>query len=498
MATTDDLSLIAEPETFQSLNPATGEVIDEFPVNDEDAVHAAVALGREAAPWWDELGFEGRRERLLAWKKTIARNLDSLAELMHRENGKPRFDAELEILFAIDHIDWAAKNAGKVLGLSKVGGSLFAIDHTAMVEYPPLGVVGVIGPWNYPVYTPMGSIVYALAAGNAVVYKPSEYTPAVGRWLANSFSTVVPERQVFSVVHGSGETGAALCRAGIDKLAFTGSAATGRKVMAACAETLTPVLMELGGNDAMVVDDDADVEAAATAAVWGSLQNGGQACISVERAYVTSGVYDRFVELVTEKAQKVRAGHTDDAHIGPITMPSQIDVIEHHLNDAIAKGARAVVGGTSSVRRPYVDPVVLVDVPDDALLLHEETFGPVLPIVRVADADEAIAKANDTTYGLAATVFGKRRGLEIARRLRSGMTSVNSYMTFAAVPSLPFGGVGDSGFGRIHGADGLKEFTRAKAIARKRLPGPTLVQNFERPTWVGGSLRRLLQLRHTR
>ena len=214
-------------------------------------------------------------------------------------------------------------------------------NQAATVEYQPLGVVGVIGPWNYPVFTPMGSIVYALAAGNAVVFKPSELTPGVGGWLAATFSEVVPEHPVLQVVTGLGETGAALCRAGVDKLAFTGSTATGKKVMAACAETLTPVVIEAGGKDAVLVDEDADIDAAADAAVWGACANAGQTCIGVERVYVHERVYDEFLARLVDKAKDLRAEDSPDAKIGPITMPSQLDVIRSHIDDAIARGGRA-------------------------------------------------------------------------------------------------------------------------------------------------------------
>ena len=212
---------------------------------------------------------------------------------------------------------------------------MLAANHAAYLEYQPLGVVGVIGPWNYPVFTPMGSIAYALAAGNAVVFKPSEFTPAIGAWLAAAWRAAVPDcEDAFQVVTGFGETGAALCRAGVDKLAFTGSAPTGRKVMAACAETLTPVLMELGGKDAMIVDDDADVVAAADAAVWGAMSNGGQTCIGIERVYATSAVYDRFVAEVTAQVQKLRPGSDDEASYGPMTMASQTGVVRRHVDEA--------------------------------------------------------------------------------------------------------------------------------------------------------------------
>ena len=485
-------------DTFDSTDPGSGVLVGTFGVDGPAEVLAAVARARTAAAWWQDLGCEGRARRLNAFKGILARGADEVCDLIHRENGKPHADAFTEVLLSLDHIAWAAGHAGRVLRPRRVPSGTLAMNHRAQVVYHPLGVVGVIGPWNYPLFTPMGSIIYALAAGNAVVFKPSEYTPAVGRWLADAFRTVVPEYPVLQVVTGYGPTGAALCAAGVDKLSFTGSAATGRRVMAACAENLTPVLLELGGNDAMVVDADADLDAAANAAVWGSLQNAGQACVSIERVYVHTAIYDRFVDKVALLASAVDAGSGEQAQIGPITMPRQVDVIARHLDDAIARGARAVVGSADAVHPPYVDPVVLVDVAPDSLILHEETFGPILPIVRVADADEAVAKANAGPYGLASAVFGKAHDDAIARRLRAGMTSVNSVVTFAMVPSLPFGGVGDSGFGRIHGPDGLKEFVRSQAITSQRFALPVELASFTRPARTLDVLKAVTRLRHGR
>ncbi|MGY1712757.1 aldehyde dehydrogenase family protein [Geodermatophilus sp. SYSU D00758] len=497
------MSLAAHPDTapppaatLESTDPATGEVVGRFPVADAAAVGAAVDRARTAAAAWAALGHDGRRRRLAAWRGHLARHLDELADLVHRENGKPHEDAVLEITLAVDHLAWAAAHARRVLGPRRVRAGLLAANHAASLEYQPLGVVGVVGPWNYPVFTPMGSIAYALAAGNAVVFKPSEHTPAVGVRLAESWRAAVPDLpDVLQAVPGDGVTGAALCRAGVGKLAFTGSAATGRRVMAACAETLTPVLMELGGKDAMIVDDDADVVAAADAAVWGAMSNAGQTCIGIERVYATEAVHDAFVAEVTRRVQRLEPGTS----YGPMTMASQADVVRRHVEDAVAAGGRIGAGGTGTGRT--VAPVVLLDVPETSAAVREETFGPTLTITRVRDAEEALALANDNPHGLAGAVFSRsrRRALDLARRMRSGMTSVNSVLTFAAVPALPFGGVGESGFGRIHGEDGLREFTRAKAITRQRVPLPVPLMSFGRPagaTAVLGWFVRLVHGRH--
>ncbi|ASW56438.1 aldehyde dehydrogenase family protein [Plantactinospora sp. KBS50] len=461
-----------------STNPASGALAGRFPIAGPEDVAAAVRRGRAAAAWWSGLGFAGRRARLLRWRALLANRMNELAQLCHLEGGKPVPDALIEIVSAIDHLDWAARNAKRVLGHHRVRSRLLVAEFSAHLEYQPYGVIGVIGPWNYPVLTPLGSIVYALAAGNAVVHKPSEYTPAVGQWLSDTFAEVVDEQPVFQVVHGLGEVGAALCRSGVDKLAFTGSTATAKKVMATCAETLTPVLLEAGGKDAMIVDADADVAAAAQACVWGALTNAGQTCIGIERVYAVEPVYDAFVSAVVERAGRLTVG--EDGDIGPITMPGQLDTIRRHIEDAVARGGRAVLGGPSAVQPPYVHPTVLVDVPEDAAAVREETFGPTVTIRRVRDADEAVALANALPYGLGGSVFGRRRAMAVARRLRGGMTAVNSTLTFVGMPSLPFGGVGDSGFGRIHGDDGLREFGRAKAITRRRGPSPLPAMTFER------------------
>jgi acyl-CoA reductase-like NAD-dependent aldehyde dehydrogenase len=485
-------------ETFDSLNPATSEVVATFPCHGQAEVDTMVAAAREAAAWWAGLGWKERRTRLLAWKSYLTRYMSRLAELVHTESGKPLADAKLEIILAVEHINWAARNAPKVLGPRRVRSGMLAFNHTATLEYVPLGVVGVIGPWNYPVFTPVGSIAYALAAGNAVVFKPSEFTPAVGGWLVSSFAEAVPERPVLQLATGLGPTGAALAGSAVDKIAFTGSAATARKVMATCAQRLTPMVAECGGKDALLVGAKADLDAAADAAAWGALSNAGQTCIGVERVYVAESVYHSFCERLADRMRAARPGDDREAAYGPMTMPSQAEVVENQIADALARGGRAVVGGLESVRRPYVEPVLLADVPEDALAVQEETFGPTLTVTPVADLVEGIRLANANRYALGSAVFdrGRKSAMAAARGLRSGMTSINSVTMFAAVPGLPFGGSGESGFGRIHGEDGLREFARAKAITRQRMKPPVTVTSFGRTDKDLGRLLLLTTLRH--
>jgi acyl-CoA reductase-like NAD-dependent aldehyde dehydrogenase len=471
-ARTDDRAVI------ESRNPATGEVLGTVPVHAEEEVRARVERARQAAAQWSKLGFAERRAALDDFRRALAARADDLADLIHRENGKPRIDGLMEVLLALTHLAHASARAEKVLAPQRVSAGILA-NFRAVIHYLPLGVVGVIGPWNYPLFTPMGSISSALAAGNGVVLKPSELTPLVGMELAAIAAASLGHPDLVQVVTGYGATGAALARAGVDKLSFTGSTATGRKVMAAAAETLTPVLMELGGKDAMIVAADADVDEAAEAAVFGALTNAGQTCISIERVYVAAPIYDRFVDRVVDLARSVRPGED----IGPMTRPEQVDVVREHVRDAVDRGARALVGGPDAVDGSFVSPTVLVDVTDDMRVMREETFGPVLPILRVADADEALRRANALPYGLGSAVFGKQNVRTLAGRMRAGMTAINSVLAFAGVPALPFGGVGESGFGRIHGDDGLREFVRVHSVAEARfgLPKSFDLMSFRQP-----------------
>jgi acyl-CoA reductase-like NAD-dependent aldehyde dehydrogenase len=464
--------------TFESHDPATGDVIGTYPVDSADEVNGAVQRARTAAASWAGLGFAERRRVLGAWRSELIRRSDELTSLVRAENGKPLADAMMELVVAAAHVDWASKHARRVLGRRRVSSGLLMINQSAWVEYQPLGVIGVIGTWDYPVFGPIGSAAYALAAGNTVVLKPSEWTPGVGKWLADSFGAIAGDQRIFQVVTGLGPTGEALCRSGVDKISFTGCPATAKKVMAACAETLTPVAIDGGGTDALLVDADADLDAAADAAVWGGMSNAGQTCIAIERVYVHEQVYDAFVAKVVGIAKNLRAG--DGQPIGPLTMPSQADTIRRHIADALEHGGKALVGGVDAVGDRYVQPTVLVDVPEVSAAVREETFGPTLTIAKVRDMDEAVQKANGTRFGLGGAVFSRTRGIELARRMRSGMTSVNGVLTFAGVPSLPYGGVGDSGFGRIHGPDGLREWSRSKAVTRQRFTSPVRTTTFTR------------------
>jgi len=466
-------------ERLSSYNPATGDVIGTVAIMSATDVDAAVARARTAAQTWATRSFAARNEELVAFRKAIAASADEVADILHRENGKPELEAYTEVMMALSHLQHASACAEHAMKPRKVSSGMLA-NFRATISYHPLGVIGVIGPWNYPLFTPMGSIAYALAAGNAVVWKPSELTPLVALEIEKIAKRTFALPDLLQVVTGAGATGAALAKAAVDKIAFTGSAPTGKRVMIAAAERLTPVLLELGGKDPMIVDTDADLAAAAEAAVFGGLTNSGQACISVERVYVADAIHDKFVEEVVKQVRELKVGG-DDGHLGAMTSPAQVKIVKDHLDDAIAKGAKVHTGGPDAISGSYIQPTVLTNVDHRMKIMVDETFGPVIPIQKVANVDEAVRLANDTTFGLGSSVFSKSRGRQIADKLRAGMTAVNAVMAFSGIPTLPFGGVGDSGFGRIHGDEGVREFTRIKSTAEQAFSIPINMMSFRQP-----------------
>ncbi len=478
-------------ERLSSYNPATGDVIGSVPIMTPAEVDAAVARARAAANVWATRSFAAREEELVAFRKALAESVDDLASIIHRENGKPELEAYTEVMMSLGHVQHAAARAEKAMAPRKVSSGMLA-NFRATVSYHPLGVVGVIGPWNYPLFTPMGSIAYALAAGNAVVWKPSELTPLIALEVEKIAKKTFALPDLLQVVTGAGATGAALAKAAVDKIAFTGSAPTGKRVMMAAAERLTPVLLELGGKDAMIVDSDADLEKAAEAAVYGGLTNCGQACVSVERVYVAEPVYDRFVDEVVKQVRDLKVGG-DDGHIGAMTSPAQVDIVRDHLNDAIAKGAKVLTGGPDAISGSYIQPTVLTNVDHRMKVMTEETFGPVIPIAKVKTVDEAVKLANDSKYGLGSSVFAGKAARKIADQLRAGMTAVNSVMAFAGIPTLPFGGIGESGFGRSHGDEGIREFTRVKSTAEQVMSIPLNMMTFRQPKDMPKRLRGMIK-----
>lgn len=489
--------------TVEVVNPATGERIDTVPALSGDQVTELVAGGRAAQPAWEALGFEGRGQILRRAQRWTLDNAERIARTIVAESGKTYEDAQgAEVAYCASAFGFWAKHAPRYLADERVrSASPFVLGRRLAVRYEPVGVVGVIGPWNYPLTNSFGDCIPALAAGNAAVLKPATLTPLTSLLMAEGLRQAGMPADVFQVAVGPGsEVGNALIDA-VDFVMFTGSTDTGRKVMERAARTLTPVGLELGGKDPMIVLRDANLERAANAAVFYSLQNGGQTCISVERVYVEEPVYEQFVGKVTEKMRAVRQGvpgGPGTVEVGAMTSPEQTEVVEAHVRDAVDKGARVVVGGE---RRDgggdFFEPTLLVDVDHTMECMREETFGPTLPVMRVADAGEAIRLANDSPYGLQASVWtGDRdRGEQVARRIESGVACVNDAQVNYLALELPMGGWKSSGLGSRHGADGIRKYARKQTLLVNRFAPDRDLHMFPyraRTTRLIGGLLKLL------
>jgi acyl-CoA reductase-like NAD-dependent aldehyde dehydrogenase len=459
-------------------NPATGEVIGHVDNLDAGRVKEIVDRARRAQPGWEALGFEGRARKLRDLRSWLVENRARVIDVLVREGGKTPEDAMLgDVWYVCDALGFWGRKAPKYLVDEKVKAhSPLLLGKKILVRYRPMGVVGVIGPWNYPLTNTFGDAIPALMAGNTVVMKPSEITPLTSLLVAEGAETVGFPDGVLSIATGGGETGAALVD-NVDMIMFTGSGRTGKKVMQSAAERLIPVSLELGGKDPMIVLSDADLERAANMAVQWSMSNSGQICMAVERVYVEEPVYDQFVSSVVEKVSALRQGAPGEPgriDVGAMTFPPQMEIIDRHVRDAVDKGAEVLVGGKRAEGPGrFYEPTVVTGVDHTMELMRDETFGPVLPIMKVRDADEAVRLANDTHYGLNSSVFTKdlAKGERIARRLEAGNACVNDALMNYLAQEAPFGGTNESGLGVRHGPQGIRKYCSQQTILITRF-GP--------------------------
>ncbi|WP_026910552.1 aldehyde dehydrogenase family protein [Patulibacter minatonensis] len=489
--------------------PADGHLVGEVPVQTTDEVRAIADRLRAAQPAWEALGFAGRARWLGLWRDWFLDNGERLAGIVQEETGKSWNDAGVEAPTAVEVINYYAEHGEAFLRTEhpKPHTKAMAIKQLSL-EYSPHRLVGVISPWNAPVGVPAFDVPGALMAGSAVLTKSSEWTPLAWEEVVRGWNEDLGAPAVLGSVTGAGETGAAVVDV-VDFLQFTGSAHTGRRIAARCGERLIPCSLELGGKDAMIVLADADLERAASGAVWGGFFNAGQICVSVERLYVEDAVHDAFVALVTEKVAALRVGMETGQDIaydyGAMANEAQIDIVDRHVADARDKGARVLAGGA---RRPgqglFYEPTVLVDVDHGMDCMREETFGPTLPIMRVADEAEAIARANDSEYGLSASVWttDRARGERVASALNAGGVNINDmYINMFQMP-LPQGGWGASGIGgRLGGAAGIRKFCRERAVVRARVAPKTEIQWYpasNRSAGIQGRATRFLGARDWR
>ncbi len=469
--------------TIECQNPATLEKLGEVPSLSEADVAERLSRARQAQVAWGQTSFAERRRVLRMLLDYIIDHQAEICRLCSTDSGKTMADAAMgeifpvceKIRYLIDHGENDLRSDQRPSGL--------LMHKAARVEYLPLGVVGVICPWNFPFHNILCPTVPALFAGNAVIAKTSEWTS----WSAADFQAIFDEvltkagysPDLVQIITGGGETGRALVTCGVEKIFFTGSPENGRKVMAAASETLTPVVLELGGKDPMIICDDADLDQAVGAAMLGVFTACGQMCVAAERLYVFDGIYDRFVDEVVQRAKALRQGPPSqdrggDFDVGALTMPRQLEIIERQIRDAVSKGARVLVGGGRNphLAGQFFEPTVVVDCDHTMDLVQKETFGPVMTIIRVHGEEEAIRLANDSSYGLGSSVFTKnrRRAERIAKGISAGMTVINDYGIAYMVQSAPFGGVRISGFGRINGREGLRSCCHVKTVVTDKLP----------------------------
>ncbi len=464
--------------TFENRNPATGELISIHGIAPPDEVRDVVQRARAAQPSWAGLPIRRRVEVLRRFGHLLAERKNEVARAITAEAGKPHVEALLtEIVVALDAAQFCADNVQRILREEDVphANPVFKTKRSRLV-WEPLGVVAIISPWNYPFSIPATGTLAALVCGNAVVLKPSEFTPESSLWLQKLLHEAGVPKDLFGVVLGEGSTGAALLESDIDKIIFTGSVATGKRIAKAAAERLIPCVLELGGKDAMIVCDDADLDSASSAAVWGALMNAGQTCLSVERCLVDHKIHDRFVYLCSEKIEGLRIGDgaRQGVDIGPMVSRRQLEIVQSQVEDARASGAHILSGGRAmdELGPQFYAPTLVTGVDRKARLWTEETFGPVLAIMPFRDDSEAVYIANDSEFGLAASVWTKsrKRGERLARQLHAGAVTINDLLAQFAMSEAPHGGVKASGIGRTHGLLGMREMVRPKYIDYDPLP----------------------------
>lgn len=468
-----------------SLNPATGEVLQTLDCTDNEQVHESVRRARLAQPKWSALGLKHRMEILRRFQSELVQQKKRISRLITQEAGKPSVESLLtEVMVVLDACRFLIENSFSILRDKPIAhGNLVTKTKKGMLVREPYGVIGIISPWNYPFATPATETLAALIAGNAVVLKPSEFTSLCALELVALLHCAGVPPDVLQVVVGEGPTGAALIASDVDKIVFTGSVVTGKRVAQAAAGRLLPVVLELGGKDPMLVLEDADIDVASSGAVWGAFVNAGQACLSVERCYVHRTVYKEFVQACANKTRRLRVGNGLDSttDVGPLIHERQLQTVESHVEDARTRGARVVTGGNRlrNLGPNFYAPTVLADVTHEMRIMREETFGPVLPIMAFDTEVEAVQLANDSEFGLAASVWtrDRARGEKLARHISAGTVMVNDVVSCFGISEAPHGGVKASGIGRTHGSFGLEEMVRVKYMSSDRMT------SIKKPWW---------------
>jgi acyl-CoA reductase-like NAD-dependent aldehyde dehydrogenase len=465
--------------TLAVREPGSGKLLGEVRISSPAEVRQTVQQAHAAQSEWAHKPFAARRAVLMRFKELLLERAEEFCDHLTRENGKTRNESLfMEVLPVADAVHWYATHAEKALADERIPLHLFP-HKKSYLRFYPRGVIGIISPWNYPFSIPTGDAAAALMAGNAVVVKPSEFTPIILEKTRALFEEAGLPRGLFGVVQGKGDVGAELIHSGVNMIVFTGSVATGRKVNLAAAEQMIPCVLELGGKDPAIVLPDADLNAAAKKIAWGAFANSGQTCASVERVYVHESVAKPFTDKVVALARKLRQGEPNqhDVDVGAMTTQMQVEIVRRHLEDARQRGAKILTGGEIQVTPEgarFVQPTVLSDTTPEMAIVREETFGPMLPIMTYRTEEEAVRLANDSTYGLSAYVFtrDRARAERIANQLAAGTVMHNDTLYTHAVPETPWGGVKSSGLGRVHGKYGLHDFCEVRHVNLERLSFP--------------------------
>jgi acyl-CoA reductase-like NAD-dependent aldehyde dehydrogenase len=469
--------LEASESELVSYNPATGAEVGRVETTSADEIRTAVERAREVFHKWKTTSFDERRRLMMNAREVILADIDGIAQVISAESGKPFGEAiAMEIAPVLDLMQYFARNAEKMLRPKRIEIGLYGIlGRTSTIAYHPLGVVGIIPAWNYPFSIPLGETCMALMAGNTVVIKPSELTPMTGLGIGKIFEKARFPENAVQIISGGGETGAALVDAAPDKIMFTGSVATGKKIAAASAKNLTSVVLELGGKDPMIVFEDANLDLASSAAVWGAFCNAGQSCSSVERLYVQESVAEELTRKIVEKTKKLTQGSGDreDVSVGAMSSERQIKIVEDHVNDFRECGAKIETGGrrNESLEGFFYEPTVISGATNDMRAMQEETFGPTLPIATFKTEEEAIALANDSEFGLTASVWTRdyAKGKRVAQGIEAGSVCVNEVLYTHGIGQTPWGGFKNSGRGRTHGREGLMELVQPQHIHVNRI-----------------------------
>jgi acyl-CoA reductase-like NAD-dependent aldehyde dehydrogenase len=466
---------LSEGAILKFINPASGENFGSVPMATPTEVSQSVADMKDAQRIWSRISIAERVQILRKLQAVIVDSIDEISYVVGQDTGKNRQDVLIEIFITLDKLNVNLKHARSWLRKERVPRG-FLFFQRLYSQPRPYGCVAVVSPWNYPFVLSVPPVLAALLAGNTVVLKPSEVSPATGVLIEKLFQRVHELAPFVRVLHGDGSVGAALIQNHPDFIFLTGSTQTGKAIMKAASENLTPLVCELGGKDAMIVLEDADLEAAARWGVWGSFFNAGQVCMSIERVYVVESIYERFLEQVVAETRKLSIGHSQSLdspyHCGPLTDPKQLPVIQAHLQDALEKGARILMGGHHE--NLFFEPTLLTDVDHSMLVMQEETFGPILPVLKVKNESEAVRLTNDSSYGLSAYIWTSdlKRARRLADDIQAGSVVINDVMVQFGAPMLPFGGTKASGFGRIHGKEGLLVFTQSFAYVEGKPPRP--------------------------